>query len=108
MQLLLMASEPGPAGNILSLSGRSIFTDLSSRGVAARGARGIDATPSRTTAGSRLRNIVNTPSNRDDIDRFRDVAHEAGRIPIRCVGLRDTVAIGAADQQTVLTGRGQR
>src|SRR5437764_14220356 len=108
MQLLLITSEPGPSGNILSLSGRSIFTDFNSNGVAACVACGIDAIPSRTTAGSRLRNIVNTPSNRNDINRFHDVAHEAGRIPIRHVGLRDTVAVGAADEQTVLTCAGQR
>src|SRR5712664_277439 len=49
-----MASEPGPSGNILSLSGRSIFTDFSSRG-AARAAKAIDATPNRMTAGRNLR-----------------------------------------------------
>src|ERR1700687_51068 len=57
-QLLLIASEPGPSANILSLSGRSTFTDFSSEGVAARAAKGIDATPKQMTAGSRLRNIV--------------------------------------------------
>jgi hypothetical protein len=34
----LIESAPGPV-NILSLSGRSIFTDFSSNGVAARGKR---------------------------------------------------------------------
>jgi hypothetical protein len=35
---------------------------------------------------SKLRNIVDTPSNRNDIDGFHDVAHEAGRIPIGISG----------------------
>ena len=47
---------------------------------------------------------MNTPSNCHDIGGFDDVAHEAGRIPIWRVWLRDTVAIGAADQHAVLTG----
>src|SRR6202022_1696835 len=48
------------------------------------------------------------PSNCQHIDRFHDVAHEAGGIPIRCVGLDYAVAIGAAGRQTVLSRRRQR
>src|ERR1700730_13358317 len=56
-QLLLIASDPGPS-NILSLSGRSTLTDFSSKGVAARAARGIDAALSKMKSGMRLRDIV--------------------------------------------------
>src|ERR1700754_2620312 len=106
-QLLLIASEPGPAGNILSLSGRSILSDFSSNGGAAPAAGGADATPNRTTSGSRLRRIENSPSYCNEFDRFDDISHEAGRIPIRHVGLRHAVAIGAADRQTVRSRRRQ-
>src|ERR1700754_3712056 len=107
-QLLLIASEPGPSGNILSLSGRSIFSDFSSNGGAACTTEGIDTTPSRTTTGRRLRSIVNSPSYRNDIDRFDGISHEARGIPIRCIWLSHAVAIGTADQQAVRSGSRQR
>ena len=52
-QLLFIASEPGRREH-LSLSGRSVFTDFSSNGVAARATKGIDAMLKRTASDSKI------------------------------------------------------
>jgi hypothetical protein len=56
-QLLLIASEPGPSGNILSLSGKSNCVVLSSIGLAPSAMEGVAATLKTMTNGSKLRNI---------------------------------------------------
>src|SRR5437016_2204449 len=73
-------------------------------GVAARATKDIEAALNKMTTQRNLRNIVSPPSDRQHIDRFHDVAHEAGGIPVGCVGLCDAVTLGAAGQQTVLSG----
>src|ERR1700722_13600377 len=95
-QLLLVASEPGPFGNVRSLVGRSTLTDFSENFSPARAAGGARTTPATTAIGRILRNMP-SPSCYFHGCLLDDVAHEATRIPIGRVGLRFAAAVGASD-----------
>src|ERR1700730_13299739 len=104
-QLSLMASDPGPDGKVLSLSGRSTVIDFSSTSVAARPANGKTTVAAIRTMPviTGFRNMISSSSDRDHIHRLDYVAHEPTRIPIGRVGLRLAAGAGASDHQYVLS-----
>src|SRR5258705_9326666 len=106
-QLLLIASAPGPFGNMSTPGGRSTLTDFSDNWLSARAQAGASATPTRRAIGSIGPNML--PSSREyDGCPLDDVAHEPARIPVGRVGLRlAAAAAGAADHQH-LTSLGRR
>src|SRR6267154_923063 len=105
-QLLLIASAPGPFGNMSTPGGRSMLTDFNDNWLSARAQTGAKATPTTRAIGSIVRNML--PSSREyDGCLLDDVAHEPARIPVGRVGLRLAVAAGAADHQH-LTSLGRR
>src|SRR6266404_1309027 len=97
-QLLLIASAPGPFGNMPSPGGRSTLTDFSDNWLWACAQSGAKATPTTTAIGGRARIILSSSGDHDGRP-LDDVAHEPTRIPIRRVGLRCATAAGAADHQ---------
>src|SRR5271165_4842163 len=101
-QLSLIASEPGPFGNVRSLVGRSTLTDLSENFSSARAAGNAKTTPATTATGSIVCNIP-FPSCDFHGCLLDDVAHEATRIPIGRVGLRFAAAVGASDHEHLLS-----
>src|SRR5258708_17172 len=105
-QLLLIASAPGPIGNMSSPGGRSTLTDFSDNWLWARAQTGAKATPTTRAIGSRLRTMLSSSGDHDGRP-LDDVAHEPTRIPIGRVGLRRATAAGAADHQH-LTSLGRR
>src|SRR6266481_359633 len=105
-QLLLIASAPGPFGNISSPGGRSTLTDFGDNWLWARAQTGAKATPATRAIGSRVRTMLSSSGDHDGRP-LDDVAHEPTRIPIGRVGLRRTTAAGAADHQH-LTSLGRR
>src|SRR6478672_5014958 len=97
-QLLLIASAPGPFGNMSTPGGRSTLTDFSDNWLSARAQTGAKVTPTTRAIGSIERNML--PSSREyDGCLLDDVAHEPARIPVGRVGLRLAAAAGAADHQ---------
>src|ERR1700704_6161237 len=79
-QLLLIASDPRPAGDIASLVGASSFGEFYVVIVAA--SPGCDTrTKRRATIGRTARSILGCSSGRDYMGRFNGVEHVAGRIP---------------------------
>src|SRR6267378_4353337 len=92
-QLPLIASAPGPFGNMSSPGGRSMLTDFSDNWLSACAQNGAQATPTRVI-GSSARPILSSSSDHDG-GPLDDVAHEPTRIPIGRVGLRRAAAAGA-------------
>src|ERR1700737_3012907 len=102
-QLLLIASAPGPFGNIPSPGGRSTLTNFSDNWLPAACAQnGAKAMPTTRATGSRARPILSSSGDHDG-GLLDDVAHEAARVPIRCVGLRLARTAGAADHQHLIS-----
>src|SRR5712664_3589765 len=95
-QLLLIASAPGPFGNMSSPRGRSTLTDFSDSWLSSRAQTGAKATPTTRAIGSRARVILSSSGDHDG-GPLDDVAHEPARIPIGRVGLRIAAAPGAPD-----------
>src|SRR6266849_840452 len=101
-QLLLIASAPGPFGNMSSPGGRSTLTDFSDNWLSARAQPGARATPTTRAIGNRARPILSSSGDHDG-GPLDDVAHEPARIPIGRVGLRLAAAAGAADHQHLIS-----
>src|SRR6202022_2325463 len=101
-QLLLIASAPGPFGNMSSPGGRSTLTDFSDNWLSARAQTGAKATPTTRAIGSRVRAMLSSSGDHDG-GPLDDVAHEPARIPIGRVGLRLAAAAGAADHQHLIS-----
>src|SRR5216683_1522248 len=80
-QLLLIASAPGPFGNMSSPGGRSTLTDFSDNWLWARAQTGAKATPTTRAIGSRVRTMLSSSGDHDGRP-LDDVAHEPTRIPI--------------------------
>src|SRR5882724_1788045 len=97
-QLLLIASAPGPFGNMSSPGGRSTLTDFSDSWLSACAPTSARATPTRREVGSRTRPALSTSEDHDG-GRLDDVAHEPARVPIGRVGLRLAPAAGAANRE---------
>src|ERR1700686_1734716 len=108
MQLLLIASDPGPAGNIVSLVGTSSFSDFNVVIVAVWPGCGIRARPRTATTGTTARNIPGSSSGRDHMGRFNCIEHVAGRIPDPEIGLRLVLGVGATNHQRVRAALRQR
>src|SRR6266851_9507085 len=107
-QLLLIASDPGPAGNIASLAGTSTFGDFNAVIVAVW--PGCDKrTRPRTAATGRIaRSIPGSSSGRDHMGRLNGIEQVAGRIPDPEIGLRLIPSVGATNHQSLLAARRQR
>src|SRR6266403_5286960 len=98
-QLLLMASAAAPPGNTRSPAGRSTVTDLNTGAAWARADRGESATTIDRPSASILFSISPPSSGHGNGGCFNDVAHEARRVPVCRVRLRDAVAVGAANHE---------
>src|SRR5579862_1839127 len=98
-----MASAPAP-GNCLPLSGRSTLTDFSMSGGSATPGSGARTAAIESTVSSSLRDMSRSSSGCDDWCRFHRVAHEPGWVPVRPVGLRNTVTVDGTHHQRVLAG----
>src|SRR3982075_1204918 len=107
-QLLLIASEPGPAGNIASLVGTSSFNDFNAVIVAASPGCGNRTRLRTATIGRTARSIPGSSSGRDHMGRFNGIVHVAGRIPDLEIGLRLVLGVGVTDHQGARAARRQR
>src|SRR3979411_987642 len=107
-QLLLIASDPGPAGNIVSLVGTSSFSDFNVVIVAAWPGCGKKTRPRTATIGRRARSIPDSSSGRDHVGRFNGIEQIAGRIPDLEIGLRLVLGVGATNHQGTRAARRQR
>src|SRR5216683_6782887 len=101
-QLLLIASAPGPFGNMSPPGGRSTLTDFSDSWLSARAQTGAKATPTTRAIGSRACPMLSSSGNHDG-GPLDDVAHEPARIPVGRLGLRLAAAAGAADHQHLIS-----
>src|SRR5260221_13862900 len=101
-QLLLIASAPGPSGNMSSPGGRSTLTDFSDNWLAACAQNGARATPTMRAIGSRARPILFSSGDHNG-GPLDDVAHEPTRVPIGRVGLCLPAAACAADHQHLIS-----
>src|SRR6266404_5131232 len=108
MQLLLIASDPGPAGNIASLVGTSNFSDFNVVIVAAWPGCGNRTRPRAPTIGRTARSIPGFSSGRDHMGRFNGIEQVAGRIPDLEIGLRLVLGVGATNHQGARAARRQR
>src|SRR5258708_20142015 len=108
MQLLLIASDPGPAGNIASLVGTSSFSDFNVVIVAAWPGCGKRTRARAATIGRTARGILKSSSGRDHMGRFNGIEQVAGRIPDRKIGLRLVPGVGATNHQGARAARRQR
>src|SRR4030081_3244289 len=106
-QLLLVASDPGPAGNIVSLVGTSSFSDFNAVIVAASPGCGNTTRARTATIGRTARSIPDSSSGRDHMGRFNGIVHVAGRIPDLEIGLRLVPGIGATNHQCARAARRQ-
>src|ERR1700716_4438945 len=107
-QLLLIASDPGPAGNIVSLVGTSSFSDFNAVIVAASPGCDNRTRPRTATIGRTARSIPGSSSGRDHMGRFNGIVHVAGRIPDLEIGLRLVLGVGVTDHQGARAARRQR
>src|SRR3954454_18135766 len=101
-QLLLIASAPGPVGNISSPGGRSTLTDFGENWFWDCPPNGARAMPTAKVTISDVRAILSSLGHHDD-GPLDDVAHEPARIPVRRVVLHLAAAAGAADHQHLLS-----
>src|ERR1700749_3879164 len=101
-QLLLIASAPGPLGNMPSPDGRSKLTDFSDSWLSACAQNGAKAMPTTRATGSRAPTMLSSSGDHDG-GPLDDVAHEPTRIPIGRVGLHGATATGAADHQHLIS-----
>src|ERR1700730_16841392 len=108
MQLLLIPSDPGPAGNMASLGGTYSFSDFKVVVVAAWPGCGNRTRPRTTTIGRTARSIPGSSSGRDHVGRFNGVEQVAGRIPDLEIGLRLVLGVGATNHQGARAARRQR
>src|SRR5258707_3901561 len=107
-QLLLIASDPGPAGNIVSLVGTSSFSEFKVVIVAAWSRCGNRTRLRTATAGRTVRSIPDSSSGRDHMDRFNGIEQVSGRIPDLEIGLRLVLGVGATNHQGARAARRQR
>src|SRR5258708_17668443 len=107
-QLLLIASDPGPAGNIVSLVGKSSFSDFNAVIVAAWPGGGNRTRPRTATICRTARSIPGCSSGRDHMGRFNGIEQVSGRIPDPEIGLRLVPDVGATNHQGARAARRQR
>src|SRR6202140_2698017 len=107
-QLLLIASDPGPAGKNPSPGGTSSFSDFNVVMVSAWSGCGNRARARTAATGRTARSIPGSSSGRDHMGRFNGVVHVAGRIPDLELGLRLVLGVGAANHQGARAARRQR
>src|SRR4030081_2049610 len=107
-KLLLIASDPGPAGNIVSLLGTSSFSDFNVVIVAAWPRCGNRTRPRTATIGRTARSILRSSSGGDHMGRLNGIEQVAGRIPDPEIGLRLVPGIGAANHQGARAAPRQR
>src|SRR5258707_14599514 len=107
MQLLLIASDPGPAGNIASLVGTSSLSDFNVVIAAARPGCGNRTRARAATIGRTARGISGSSSGRDHTGRFNGIEQVSGRIPDRKIGLHLVPGVGATNHQGARAARGQ-
>src|ERR1700688_4426221 len=107
-QLLLIASDPEPAGNIISLVGTSTFGDFNVVICAVWPGCGNRTRARTATIGRTSRSIACFPSGRDHMGRLDGIEHVAGRIPDPEIGLRLVPGVGATNHQGARAARRQR
>src|SRR4029077_19085115 len=104
-QLLLIASEPAPAGNIAALVGTSSFGDFNVVTVAAWPGCSNRTSPRTAGIGKAARSIFGFSSGGDHTGGFNCIEQIAGRIPYPEVGLRLILAVGATNHQGLRAAR---
>src|SRR3981081_1893300 len=107
-RLVLIASDPGPAGNIVSLLGTPSFSDFNVVIVAAWPRCGNRTRPRTATIGRTARSILRSSSGGDHMGRLNGIEQVAGRIPDPEIGLRLVPGIGAANHQGARAAPRQR
>src|ERR1700680_965799 len=107
-QLLLIASDPGPAGNMASLVGTSTFGDFKVVIGAAWPGCGARTRPRTASIGRTSRSMAGFSSGRDHMGGFNGVEQVACRIPDPEIGLRLVPGVGATNHQVARAARRQR